>query len=777
MGGKSKGGSVLVGYKYFWDIHSGLGRGPVDEIVELRIDNKTAYVGTPGELSHSKAVFIDKPNLFGGADTGGEGGVQGRLEILMGEADQKPSKSLVNLLKGIANPPLLSQKSVIARKNLSKEKEKEADTYYAAGELQPAELGSDDTIPGFRGIVTTLFSGMISAYNAYPKKHSYRVRRTIKGWHGNAVWYAEKCRIVLRNDTLKISGLTEEQERNVREIHSMNPAHILVECATNKSWGGKKAFDELDLDSFKKAADTLYEEGLGLCIRYNRDGSLKEFMQLIVDHIGAVLYDDTFTGKQAIRLLRKDYEPDDLHTFNYDNGILYVQDDDSSSASTAANQIIVKYIDPLTNESGQAIANNIASVQMHGVISKSVEYKGIPTFDLAARLAQRDLEATAGTLSRLKIVFDMRAGEIRPGDVFKVHLPDRGIENAVFRAGVIENGDEGEVIIVCIQDVFNLPETNYSTTQTASAQAKPDFSAYPAPNARLMEIPYIVYPLMFGAADLAYIKPTDCILLPLATKPTSVSIGFDALIDSGSNQVTTYSGEFVPSLILSEDVSAYQREFKFDKDGDYAGIQSAAALLIDDEIVRIDAIDWQKSTISVGRGCADTVPQPHKAGARIWGFLMGITGHEETYVVGENVKVKVLPKTQYEILSEDKAGELNITMRQRQARPYPPANVKVNGTHSTTIAAAFSLSWAHRDRDLQQDKLISHDEDGTMLGEGVSYEIVLMQGSRVVRSILTTAESFTYPDSDAVRGEDFDKVTLYAKKGDLLSLQGYTFYK
>ena len=76
MGGKRKGGEVTVGYRYYWDIQSGLGRGPVDEIVELRVDDKTAYVGKPGELTRSQAIYIDKPNLFGGDNTGGEGAAE-----------------------------------------------------------------------------------------------------------------------------------------------------------------------------------------------------------------------------------------------------------------------------------------------------------------------------------------------------------------------------------------------------------------------------------------------------------------------------------------------------------------------------------------------------------------------------------------------------------------------------------------------------------------------------------------------------------------------------
>ena len=105
---------------------------------------------------------------------------------------------------------------------------------------------------------------------------------------------------------------------------------------------------------------------------------------------------------------------------------------------------------------------------MHGVISKTVEYRGIPTFDLAARLAQRDLEMTASGLMRLKIVFDMRGSQIKPGDVFKVHLPERDIQSAVFRATRLENGNEGEIVVTCMQDVFGLPAANYSTKQTES---------------------------------------------------------------------------------------------------------------------------------------------------------------------------------------------------------------------------------------------------------------------------------------------------------------------
>lgn len=58
-----------------------------------------------------------------------------------------------------------------------------------------------------------------------------------------------------------------------------------------------------------------------------------------------------------------------------------------------------------------------------------------------------------------------------------------------------------------------------------------------------------------------------------------------------------------------------------------------------------------------------------------------------------------------------------LKFRQRQARPYPPGNVRVNGKLTTTLPAltepGLTLSWSHRDRLLQADNLVSHSEADT----------------------------------------------------------------
>lgn len=783
-GGGKKRKPVTVGYRYYWDIQSGLGRGPLDEIVEIRADDKTAYVGNPGELTHSQAIYINKPKLFGGEDTGGEGGIQGRMEILMGEPDQQPTQMLINLLKSDnTNHPQTRPdygNSFIGR--LADKMSSQGRNNYKApnagdGSVTPGQVDKGDRIPGFRGIVTTVFSGLVSCYSAYPKKHSYRVRRTHKGWHGDVVWYPEKAKILMRNDNLKISGLTAAQEENVRQIHAMNPAHILVECATNKSWGGKKSLDDLDLESYKKAADTLYAEGFGLCIRYNRQTSIKEFIRQVIDHIGATQYDNVETGKQAIRLIRQDYKPDELPLYDYDSGILRVQDDDSAATDKMANQVIVKYRDPLTNRDDQAIANNIASVQMHGVISKTVEYKGVPTFDLAARLAQRDLEMIASGLARLKIVFDMRGSQLRPGDVIRVHLPERDIVDVIFRVATLKTGNEGEIIATCLQDVFGLPAANYATQKGESLYSPPDYTAKPIAPARLIEMPYHVMPFILSEAEMAFVKPTDCFIWSLGAQPTALSINYEMAVNAGGGYISATRGSFTPFVRLEGEITPYQTQLKFVLEGDYPALNSAYALMINEEIVKIESVDFSAGTMIVGRGCADTIPQGHKAGAIAWCYLLGAGINEIKYTAGEHLKVKLLTHTSQQTLDASKAPELTITTRQRQARPYPPGKVQINGIYGNKItdSSAFKLTWAHRDRDVQADKLIPHTDGSTSQDKAVSYKVDLMDGDTLVRSITTTGTEFVYPDAKRKAGEQFSRVALYSVKGGLTSLQRYLF--
>lgn len=126
---------AVVGYRYFFGIHMGIGRGPVNELCEIRVGDRRAWIGS---VTDNTTINIDAPELFGGDER--EGGVQGPLELMFGAPTQTASAGLL------------------------------------------ATLGSP--LPGFRGRFTAFFNGLIGSNNPYPKAWKFRIRRTTAGWDG-----------------------------------------------------------------------------------------------------------------------------------------------------------------------------------------------------------------------------------------------------------------------------------------------------------------------------------------------------------------------------------------------------------------------------------------------------------------------------------------------------------------------------------------------------------------------------------------------------------------
>lgn len=131
-----------AGFFYGFGIHMGLGRGPVNELIEARMGGKLGWQGSV--TSEDPTRFIDSPNLFGGPAK--EGGIQGPFTLLNGEPGQDLQGSFMDF-------------SLIA----------------------PA------VATGFRRMCTVYFDGFIAALNPYPKPWSWRVRRTTKGWDGDVL--------------------------------------------------------------------------------------------------------------------------------------------------------------------------------------------------------------------------------------------------------------------------------------------------------------------------------------------------------------------------------------------------------------------------------------------------------------------------------------------------------------------------------------------------------------------------------------------------------------
>lgn len=722
--GKSK--TVTIGYRYYFGIHMGLGRGPVDEVLALKVADKLAWSGS---ITGNGSFRISAGDLFGGDK--GEGGIEGNAYMLMGADDQPIYGPLASMLGG--------------------------------------------RVPAFRSRATIFFNGMIAALNPYPKPWNWRVRRILKGWDGD-VWYPAKAVIAMQGGAIK----------------AMNPAHILVEAATNRDWGRGLDRGELDLTSYQAAADTLYAEGFGLCMRWVRQDSVSNFIQYVLDHIGAVQAIDRRTGKLALKLVRQDYNVADLPVFNFSNGLLAIEDLETAAFDTTTNTIVVNYRDPITNEQRtSAPVQNLAAVQTSGFTTvTTTDYFGIPTFDLATRLAERDLQITMGAMRRMTVITDRRgANVLRPGSVFRVQAPQYGIQDVVLRAGKVEDGtvESGQVRIVCMQDLFGLPSSTYVAPQPSTWIA-PDKVLRPITVRRFWEASYRDVYRAKDAANFNLLDAASAFVAAVALKPAGLQLNYD-MWTSTSTALDSYDsnakGDWAPSGLLLE---AMPREHgptvvQLYEASDLSMVFVGAVARVDSEELVVTAINEEQQLVTFERGAIDTIPAAHSANARVW-FYQDFQSEDRTeFVEGQTVYARLTTHNSDGDLALNLASADSLQLIARQGKPYPPGNLRFNGMPLgglEPVARPLVVTWAHRDRTIQADQVFSHTfgSIGPEVGTTYTVQILNMAGA-VLRSVTgIAATTWTYTEAmivaDGVDNLDgLCRLQLWATRNGVRSWQTY----
>lgn len=707
MGSKK---AVKVGYRYLFGIHMGVGRGPMDELVEIRVGDKRAWAGS---VTSNQTITINAPELFGGDN--GEGGIQGTLDVMMGAPDQPLNSRLAAMLGGL--------------------------------------------VPAFRGVCTLFYDGLVTSLNPYPKAWKMRWRRNLNGWDG-ATWYPAKCVVLMESGQIK----------------AMNPAHIIYECLTNRDWGGGMDRSRIDDAVFRVAADALHAEGFGLCMRWVRSDSLSAFVSNVLDHIGGNLFISRNTGLFELTLVRDDYNPDLLPLFDENSGLLSISEDDNSATAGAANEVIIKWHSPIDDTKRQKRERNLAAIQSDGqILSTVIDYSGIPTSELASRVAVRDLRARSVGLKRFKVQLDRRGRNIKPGAAFRIRSLSRGIEAIVVRAGRFEDGTlaNGSITITAVQDVFGLPATSMTPPQ-APGWVPPNTTPQAATIRRLAETTWRDLAQTIDAANLALVDPTACFIGAMAVRPSSLSLGYVIQSRIGSAAYETRAeGDFCPSGLL---VSAIPAEpgptvIQLTSATDIDQLALGSAALLDDEIVRIDAIDLVTNSLTLGRGCIDTVPRSHAAGVRLWCFDDFAGADPTEYSPGVTVQTRLLTNTSSGALDPVLATTDTLVTAQRQARPYPPGQFRLGGlSYPSNIKGDVTLSWAHRDRLIQADQLIDNTLGNIGPEAGTTYSARLLRAdTNAVLSNQTGISGTTTILTTTYVGQVIAE--LWAVRGGLESLQ------
>jgi hypothetical protein len=792
-GGKG-GGSQIVGYRYIMAVHHGLGRGPVNEFCEIRVGDLAVWGGSITESGYGQ---INAPQAFGGDEK--EGGIVGTFKVYMGEPDQVVDDIVINNTPppvpgwrgvtsvfyygqiGSNNPYPKPWKFRLRRSTAGWDN---ADPWYPEKAVVRPPLDAAVRVnfvaqPADKNWLQ--INGVKAYFRTFPLSPSdVRIGSTVEESvanlaasvnfytdvvHATAVANGNVIELRGNDGSLPTVDLPYAWANHIgsgADIHMMNPAHIIYECATNNVWGRGLPRSLIDDDSFRAAADKLYDEGFGLCMRWNRDSDIDQFVQLIVNHIGGGIFISRQTGLLTIRLLRDDYDASLLKVWTFENGLLDIVEDQASSSDTLYNEIIVEYNDPVADKIGSVRLQNLASFQSLGtLVSQTVQYHGAATASLALRLAQRDLELNSSQLRRMTLKFSRAAWTIGPTDVIKISVPSRGIDTMILRVGQVdEEPITGEVVTIkAVQDVFGLPETTIVDPQE-TLWVPPDRTARVVTDRLLTEMTYYDLAANIPPSQLPdFTSNTNQGFMKMyARQPSGSSIEYELQTHTaGTDYADRGIAAFDSAAVLVGDIGAYDTTFPVENGSNLSDVAAGMAVMIDDEYMRLDSVDLTAGTITVARGCVDTIPAPHLGRATVWFQTAAPASDRIDYATSEEVWARLLSRTTSQMLNPDFAEEDSIIIASRQGRPYPPGNMLVNGDPFAEgfhiIDGEIDLSWTHRDRIVEGNTLLEHQAASTGPEPGTTYT-VRVYGPDQVTLLHTesgiTGTTFTYTNGNAM---------------------------
>lgn len=566
--------------------------------------------------------------------------------------------------------------------------------------------------------------------------------------------------------------------------YDMNPAHIIRECLTDPDWG--MGYQEADVDdtSFTAAADTLFDENMGISLLWDRQTAIEGFIQEILKHIDAALYVDRVTGTFVLKLIRDDYVLGDLVLLDESN-IAKIDNYQKTAFGELTNSVTVNYWDSQTSNTASLTIQDIALAQMQGaVINTTIQYPGFTNANIASRAATRDLKTLSVPLVSCTIYTNRDGADLNIGDAFKLSWAEFGISELVMRVNAIAFGDgkRNQVRITASQDVYSLPTAAFIPASPVIDQTT--VTPVAVTHRAVFEVPYLELVQGYGQTDIDAILAAD----PLAgyvgaggIRPLSGAINARMLTDPGTGYTEAGAMEFSPGATLAEDIGYTDTTFDIENAQDIDVVELGTWAQIDDELVAIVAIS--ETSVTVERGVLDTVPAQHSTGAALICWDVYGQGDPTQYVSGETIDVRLLTVTGSGELDTSLAPEDSVLLAARAIRPYPPGNFRINSVgFPTYMEGAAAFSWVHRDRTQQTgESLIGHTEGSVGPEAGTTYTLELENESgnlvRTYSGLTGLSQSWTTETDDSGTYAEGSQVYEYEPFHTAIPGSFATFYQ
>lgn len=562
---------------------------------------------------------------------------------------------------------------------------------YLEGVIESADL------PAYRGISYVVFRGGTIGSSTQLLPWSFEVSRM--------------------PDPLGLIALGHQENPSPIPVRQgfLNPCNVLYDCLTDEDWGLGIDPATIDTTNFREIAEILWDEGNSFSIMVDGDLELTDLIREVERQINGILYFDRAAELWRVKLMRDDYDLEDLDEFDESN-IAELIEFTRQSWEETVNQVRVQYVDqgPSSTrwQNTSALAQDPANTEIQGrVISADLSFPGVKNAALANQIAWRELRAMSYPLSKIAIHVDRSAFQKTPGDVFKFSWERLGISGAVYRILKIDYGKFGDskIKIYAVEDIFGVGVGVFGDTsdiEWSDPEDPPvevtDGLVFMAPRQLVIRDSYDPEELrriLFGSINPGGGTSTvQSMIRTGATTPITGTYVFDR---AHSFFMTTGTlREDLPAYGSSEDRPATDYVIGIDPE---SGSIAALAVSGDDTLVRnltnlfyVDG-EWigyevleEDSGYFVAsrlwRGLFNTAPKTHTQGERVW--FIGGTALSQILLTQRYAQIRLDSASITETV-EGPAFEFGSSheVQRTHAQPLPPRDPRLNDSYAPSSAS------------------------------------------------------------------------------------------
>lgn len=562
-----------------------------------------------------------------------------------------------------------------------------------------------------------------------------------------------------------------------------NAACFIFEVLTNQRWGVGKPANTIDLAAFRKVAETLHAEGLGVSMIYNGSSTASDLIADVLRHVDGVLFSDPRTGLVTLRLVRDDYVAADLPVIDADV-VVGAPTFSRPSWSETKGAVSVSYtnraakytVTPFVMQDPANIAQRAGELD-----TEDADFTAFTSEQAAAWAGNRLLRTLAYPLASFNASTNRKLWKLLPGDAVKVNWPELGLAGVVFRVTGLRYGPvtENTIGLTLVEDAFSVGVAAYAPPRGSDwvNPARP-----PSPLARqvMFEAPFFLtqsddaYLLAMGTRAGAMDEGAEVIYGPSTASLTSSSRSAD-FSASGQLLSALSAAGTAPTLagvLDASDVVSTPSPGQIAAGDTLLVIASATS----HEVVAYSSFAPASGLLGgLKRGLFDTVPQDHPAGAQVWFLDSGFMGVNDQGLatLPATWYAKILPYSALGAVAEADAALLQATANRRSQRPLPPGKIRAAGSPpGGALTSPFVLTWAHRNR--LDAALVEQSADSRTVEPGVTYTIRLKSGNTLLleqSGISSTASAATIRSS--LTGDL--TVEIFAVRDGLASWQVQSF--